>query len=69
MVCYPIIWGGSKEYSVLGNRLSSIFEKRRIVDLIMLSLIIFMTLYEYFRFFIDPTWVDKFSEYHIIFEI
>ena len=69
MVCYPIIWGGSKEYSVLGNRLSSIFEKRRIVDLIMLSLIIFMTLYEYFRFFRDPTWVDKFSEYHTIFEI
>ncbi|MBO5961819.1 MAG: EpsG family protein, partial [Alistipes sp.] len=69
MVCYPIIWGGPKEHSALGNRLSSIFEKRRIVDLIMLSLIIFMTLYEYFKFFIDPTWIDKFSEYHTIFEI
>ena len=69
IVCYPIIWGGSKEQSVLGNRLSSIFESRSIIDLIMLSLIVLMTLYEYSQFFVNPVWIDKFSEYHTIFEL
>ena len=69
IVCYPIIWGGSKEDSVLGKRLFSIFESRRIVDLMMLSLIVLMMLYEYFRFFDNPIWIEKFSEYHTIFEL
>lgn len=69
VVCYPIIWGGSKEQNILGRKPSSLFSTSRLWDLCAIGVVVLLTVYGYIQFFNNPVWVEKYSEYHTIFSL
>ena len=64
--CYPIVWGGSTAETKLGWSYSNIFKKNEYLKLITIVFVFVLTIYSYLFFFVDPTWIKKYSIYKTI---
>ena len=54
IVSYPLIYGNVE---------------RKDLRYVLVSIMIFMLLYDYVLFFNNPVWVEKYSEFHTIFPL